>query len=189
MKSLANTTSTTAFANTIASPEKARISSRFHEKLQQLLWVESYLETFYTKAKKIATGMDLKSAISQLTLAIPQRKEQLEKAFRLVSANPGTERSEELIELTEDFDASTDTSDTAIRNAAIVFELQKITTFKIEQYSILCELAEEFATPNILTLPEKMLQAEICVDATLMDLSLEYMGMDEALEFIAEEEF
>lgn len=184
--------SNTAFpsaAKAVHTTEK--VSSRFYEKLEQLLWIEHQMASFLVKAKKMADGLILKSAINQLVQISQNRSEQLTNAFAKISAKPNMVKCDAFETLTQDFDACTDTSDTAIRNAAIVFELQNITEFKIEHYSELCELAEEFNAPQVTKLAEQMLQGEICTDASLMDLSIDYLGNEDidVSEFIEEDEF
>ena len=179
----------TVSAASVTNTEK--VSSRFYEKLEQLFWVENQMTSFLAKAKKMADGLILKSALNQLIQTSQNRQEQLAIAFSGVSAKPNMVKSDNFEALIQDFDACTDTSDTAIRNAAIVFELQNITEFKIEQYSELCELAEEFNAPHVSKIAEQMLQSEICTDASLMDLSIDYLGNEDidVSEFIEEDEF
>ena len=159
--------------------KQAKISSYFSDKLEQMFQIENHIIPFLLKAKRLAGDVKLKTAINDIALSTKERCAYLEKAYSSISgtimATSTLKPCDDFISLTGDFDACTDTDDVEIRNAAIVFEIQKIVQFKIENYSTLCELADEYNNKQLSCLAEKILQSEICCDASLMDLSAAYL--------------
>lgn len=159
--------------------EQVKIASRFSNKLKQLIWVENHMALLLPKAKKSASDVKIKTAVNHILASIAERISSLEQAYAGIAGmakKVSMSACEEFRLLTSDFDAILTIEDTSMCDAAIIFEIQKMVQFKIEHYSILCELADEFSNKHISRLAEKTLQSEICCDASLMDLSISYLG-------------
>jgi ferritin-like metal-binding protein YciE len=156
-----------------------RVASLYYEKLQKLLFVEHHHIQLLAKAKKIADGTILKSAINQLVQSGQLRKDQLTMAFAAIGTKPSMTPSQKYEGLTQEFESCVDTADVAIRNAAIVYQIQSISEYKIAEYSELCELAEAYNDISVSKIAEELLQSEICNDAFLMDLGVDYLGNEE----------
>lgn|GEM_PF-5160265 len=195
MRISANTPAGSQMLLTPLIKKQAKISSCFSDKLEQLHQIENHVMPLLQKAKRLASDVRLKAAINDMIRSTQEKTAYLEKAYGSISGKVpkgGMLQSccDEFISLTGDFDAGTDTKDAGIRDAAIIFEIQKMVQFKIEHYSILCELADAYNNKQLSQVTEKILQSEICCDASLMDLSVVYFGYDEddMTDFTGDEE-
>jgi len=151
----------------------------FINQLKDIYWTEKALIKTSSKMANKATSKELRDAIQDHLAETEGHVTRLEKVFSTLAVKPEAVKSEAMSGLIKEAEQMVDETEKGpVRDAAIIFAIQKIEHYEIATYGTLCAFAKVLDETKVLSFLEDTISEEKAGDERLTDIAETIVNID-----------